>query len=336
MSILKMEGFDFYIDGADIFSNGWSTNDNESNFTIDTTGGRFGGPGLNVSSSFEQDFSISFSESSTVRVAFWFKSITVGSDTFIKFQDDFFSLSINSSKNIVANFAEAPSIITEAKISGGVWNWIELEVVYGDPGSIKLYLNGAKILDRNDFQTSADFGDNGWFGVTLRARGNSDTTYDDIIIWDDDGVGLSTFPLGPQRIVFRQPNADGATTNFTPLNSGANYEEVDESPNDGDTTYNSSGTVGDRDLFTLPALPTDVSAITAVQQVNAARKDGASTRTLSGVISSGATMDVGSAEGLVEGSYTFLTRILANNPNTSAAWAISEIEAVEFGYEVAG
>lgn len=119
----------------------------------------------------------------------------------------------------------------------------------------------------------------------------------------------------------------------TGSNPGAlNWMAVAESPADGDSSYNSSSTVGQIDLFGITSLPGTASNIVAVDNILYARKDDAGTRTIEGVIKSGGTSVTGPNLALST-SYQFVDQIQQTDPNTSAAWTPTGVNAATIGYE---
>jgi hypothetical protein len=93
--------------------------------------------------------------------------------------------------------------------------------------------------------------------------------------------------------------------------------------------YLSDATAGDQSRFTYPAIAG--STVNAVSVVPRARKDDAGTRTIRGATKSGATVaDSGTDLGLST-SYQYLIGLFETDPNTSAAWTVSGVNAAEFG-----
>jgi len=80
-----------------------------------------------------------------------------------------------------------------------------------------------------------------------------------------------------------------SSVQFTP-SSGANYQCVDDTAQDGDSTYNSDSTAGHKDLFTIgPALPTSGIDVKCMTLVVFARKDDAGALSLDMVLNQDAS-----------------------------------------------
>lgn len=114
---------------------------------------------------------------------------------------------------------------------------------------------------------------------------------------------------------------------------GANYANVADIP-DSTATYNSSATVGAKDLYTMADLPAGVTTIHGAQANNHAWKTDAGSKNLKNAIKSGATTAYGSSIAL-SASMTANSDVFETDPNTSTAWTVSGVNGVEVGAEVA-
>jgi hypothetical protein len=91
-------------------------------------------------------------------------------------------------------------------------------------------------------------------------------------------------------------------------------------------------TPGDIDLFGFPTLPAGAQNISALDNVLRARKDDAGTRSIATQIHSGATDSTGATIPLST-SYQYVDTIDETDPNTSAAWTVSNLNAATLGYK---
>jgi hypothetical protein len=103
---------------------------------------------------------------------------------------------------------------------------------------------------------------------------------------------------------------------------------------DGDTTTNSSSTVGHVDRFVCADMSSTPSSIKAVILTAFAKKSAAGYRSLALQMNSGATTSDGPSFGLSL-SYTRLERIIETDPNTAAAWAAAAVNAMKPAYKLA-
>jgi len=81
------------------------------------------------------------------------------------------------------------------------------------------------------------------------------TWVDDIVINDTRGTRNNSWP-GPGHVYGIKPNAVGSNSGLTPFPGTGehNYEDVDETPNDGYTTYVASNLSGTRDTYNFEPL----------------------------------------------------------------------------------
>lgn len=157
--------------------------------------------------------------------------------------------------------------------------------------------------------------------------------WDDLYICDGTGSTNNDF-LGDVRVQTLYPSSAGATSAFTSSSGGVNYTNVDETPANGDTDYNSSATVGATDTYGYTDIP--ASATVKGVQVNViARKDDAGTRTIAPVVRHSGTDYVGTAQSAGAGTYSDLLQLYEQNPGTSAAWVATDVNNAEFGAKIA-
>ena len=112
-----------------------------------------------------------------------------------------------------------------------------------------------------------------------------------------------------------------------------NYAAVSEDGLDGDTSFNSSATVGATDLFATNAGLPAGATVYAVRLSGAYRKDDAGTRQIANLVKTGTVQSSGTTQN-VGTSYQYLSDILAVNPATGASWLTTDVNALEIGYQV--
>ncbi len=116
---------------------------------------------------------------------------------------------------------------------------------------------------------------------------------------------------------------------FTPT---PNHGAVQETSGDGATTYNMTGGVGLKDLFTTDGnLATD-SSVYAVQVTGMYAKDDANPRTVANLIKSGSTEAVGATYNLGS-TFSYKSTVWATNPDTGSPWTVAEANAAQIGYK---
>jgi hypothetical protein len=107
------------------------------------------------------------------------------------------------------------------------------------------------------------------------------------------------------------------------------YLAVNENFPDDDSSYISSGTVGDQSTFTYPAISGTVVGVVVQARI---RKDAGGARSIRAIAKSGATVvDSGTDIPLGTG-YSYSTTPLVNDPATGSPWAsAASVNAAEFG-----
>lgn len=223
----------------------------------------------------------------------------------------------------------------EGVIAAGTTYHVEVKFAINDStGSYEVKLDGVTVLSGSGVDTrngAPTTWDRFYVGYGGASSYSSQYGIDDLYLGYDDGDGFDL--LGDCRVDTLFPTGAGASADFTP-SAGANYECVDEASTDGDTTYVSSDTSTDLDLYAFGDLSHDPAAIHAVQIVSVTRKEDSGTavlQTKSRV--GGTTRDAGASFGPAT-SYAMTRVILDEDPDTAAAWTQSGINAAEFGLEV--
>jgi hypothetical protein len=209
--------------------------------------------------------------------------------------------------------------------SASVWHYIEIEVARSATvGTFNIYLDGVSVLTLTGQNTgSADVDSMD----TKQVSDFTDYWYDDMYFTD------SATRLGESRIDTLRPSADTAQKDWTPNSGANNYSRVGDTTYDGDTSYVSAATVGNKDLYDLGNMPFSPLTIHAVQVVAAAKKDDATTRTYRTNVKSSSTTANGATKALAT-SYQIFSDVFETDPATSAAWTESGVNAMQVGPEV--
>jgi hypothetical protein len=130
-----------------------------------------------------------------------------------------------------------------------------------------------------------------------------------------------------------RPSADTAQKDWTPSTGTTNFNMVNETIENQDTNYVAAGTVGNKDLYDVTDLSFSPSVVRAVQTLLFARKDDATTRSIRNNLKSGATTANGTTRAM-GATYAMFTDLYATDPNTSAAWTGTAVNAAQLGIEV--
>jgi len=147
--------------------------------------------------------------------------------------------------------------------------------------------------------------------------------------YDNIVIDNASFP-GQTCIQGIKPTAAGNSTQWNP-SSGSNWDCVDEIPaNDND--YVSTNSNGALDLYIFSDLTGSIEEVKCVQLQARTIKNGAPTpQNLQLAVRSGGTNYFSSSMAVPYVNPKSLFNIWQLNPNTSAAWTVSEVNAAEFG-----
>lgn len=218
------------------------------------------------------------------------------------------------------------NIVTSASslIAANAWNYCEIELVRSATvGTVNVYLNGTLIATATGANTGATT-----IGV-ISFRGNLVTHVDDIYC---DNAS-ATAHKGDCKVETLMPTADTAQKDWSRSTGATNFSLVDEKPENVDTDYVFASVVGNKDLYDCADLGSTPLTIHAVQVEGIIRKDDATVRTGRINSKSGATTNNGTTRTLST-SYLIDRKILLVDPNTSAAWTTSAVNALQIGPEV--
>lgn len=341
MTMLVIEGWDG-IATSQIEARGW-TLPLGTNISIGSSYARVSGNGAYI---FSQSTGITkaFAASATIAVGVAVKLVS-GYGTLIGLYNSatrhvYLTYNGPSQKLEIKN--NAGTILAETTAGDTVldtWYYIEFKVyVHDTAGTVDLWVNGTHVIDssvigvkdtRNGTPTTIDVVR---FGVGGATDGQDGWYLDDIYILNNSG-SVNNDVLGPVIVQTLTPvTPDTATADWTPVNAGDNYAEVDDASHDSDSTYVSSGTAGHKDYYNFSNLTANTEDVYAVQITGVAKKTDAGLRSLKLNVTSNGTEDAGAANAL-DTSYGYYTEIVELDPDTSSAWTPSSVNAATFGIE---
>lgn len=339
MTILLMEGFDLY-PGTDApmgLAANWQISISYASITMAT--GRFGGRCLKTVWAGATDFSLIYRALSAPTASFSFgMAVQMSAFTaspFVWLLDPTgayqFCLRTDNLGNLIACRASARNAQTDLGRTGApvlhanTWHYIEVEGVIGDSGAVRVYVDGAKVLDLAGVDTQQQA--NAQIGIIQLGYVNSSATY----LFDDLYVIDSAARLGERKITVLTPTADVAKA-FTPSTGTDNYACLDE-PVPDTTDYVTASAPGATDTYELSDLASPPATIDAIQLIALARKTDAATRALALQAVSGGTVDDG-PNLYLSASFTPVSRILPLDPATGAAWTGAAVNALRAGPKV--
>lgn len=214
---------------------------------------------------------------------------------------------------------------------GNTWYYIEVKVyIHDSSGTVTVRLNEAEVLSLTGQDTCN--GSNAQVGAVALCSNGTTIYYDDFYMLDTSGTKNNNF-LGDVRVDAVRPDGAGTHTDFTP-SAGSNYQNVDETYPDDDTTYNDGANVNDQDSYGLPALPSPAATtIFGVKDQITVRKTDAGAMECKLLTVQGGSDYLGDAINLSD-TFTTHARIMEDNPDDSADWEDADISGGEIGVEI--
>jgi len=151
---------------------------------------------------------------------------------------------------------------------------------------------------------------------------------DDVYMGDTSG-GFDF--LGVCFVATVRPTSDDAVQ-FTRSGGSANFEMVDETFPDEDTTVNESETSGQQDTFGFGALGIPADSVVHAINVSAFATKPEPGPVEVNLVTKTASTDVGAAKRLING-YGRLVEMHLTDPHDAGAWTPAGIDAANFGYK---
>jgi len=345
MALLWFDGFESYTNSADMLA--MSNILTASLYGVSASYGRRSSVGVYLHNA--EPLSINIPEQpSTIVVgfAFYINGTTPPSYSaagpLVAFMDQYaggvnhLKFFVKPDRNIeVRNGANAILATSSGILAEGLtWCYIEIKAVISDTvGQITINMNGTEVLSTTSDLDTLN-GSNAYVGVVqLRNVVNFATWYDDLYILDNTGDAPHNDFLGDIRVDVVRPDGAGTHTDFTP-SAGANYQNVDETYPDDNSTYNDGDTVGYQDSYNMGALPAPSgTTIYGFKSQITVRKTDAGARKCKLLTIAGTTEDLGSEISLSD-TFTTHTKVFEHNPDDSADWEDADINAVQVGVEV--
>lgn len=346
MALLFCDSFDHYTEGDIALK--WTTSSGE--LAISTSYGRNSTNGLRLRTDAASDAYVRkvFSSTFTTLIAgcsFNPSGSGTGARPVLAFDDqsvpgEQIGVGVNYDTNQLFVTRNGTILATGTTVlTAGVSYYIEFQATISATGAYELRINGTTELSDASVDTRGSGTSTvnavrlgGTLGVSVYGGGSFQNigNVDDLYICDDSGSTNNDF-LGDIRVCCLFPDGPGTTTGLTP-STGVNWQNVDETDIDDDTTYNSGG-VGDLDTYTMTDLPVTTGTIYGIQSVVTGRKDDSGSRTMAPVWHLSATDYVGTARALST-DYSMGLQVYETSPDTSVAWTISEVNGAEHGEKV--
>lgn len=221
-----------------------------------------------------------------------------------------------------------------------VWAYVEFKVtIHNTTGAYEVRVNGSNTGQVSGSGANTRGGTSNNYANSLllfsgsvrNVAASPEVLVDDLYLLDGTGSLNNDF-LGEMRVQTLYPTGTGNYAQFTP-STGANWQNVDDVPENGDTDYNGSSTVNQIDSFALGDLATGTAAPKVVQANLVARKDDVGPRSLAPHFRIGGADYAGAGQALNSTHLPFL-QVYDVSPATSVAWTASEVNGAEAGYKL--
>jgi len=236
---------------------------------------------------------------------------------------------VNSSGDILLYRGNTLVLNTGVRLSLSTNYYIELQFRLGSVGRFELRLNNQQVFV--DDSVNLDPGSAGWDRVRWQGIGNNHFI-DNIYVTDDQGGSNIGF-LGPIAVEYLVPNGDGDSNQWTPSEGTENYLMVDDAVLDADTTFVSSSTSGELDLYQITDIPAASTPIIGFQVVHTLRADSGPVN-VSSVVRSGGTDVTESIGEVSNGSYFCYLSHFSSSPNSGQFWTDAEINSIQVGIQI--
>ena len=216
------------------------------------------------------------------------------------------------------------------------WHYYELVATLSDTvGTIDLYIDssGTPALT---FSGDTKNGGTDTVFDTFRISGGSFQETDDIYLLTGGGSAPLNARIGEIRCYPLLPNGNGTTNQGlgSDGNSTDNYLLVDEPAKDLDVgDYVGITTDGQKDLYNFPSLTPTTGTILNVEVGGYVKKSDSGAKSIRYRVRTGGSEFTGADAALASAVFAPHHEQFFVNPNTGIPWTISEVNAMEAGFE---
>jgi len=216
----------------------------------------------------------------------------------------------------------------------GQWAHIQVKIfIHNTAGTVELRLNGSTTASWSATGLNTRNGSANFYANVVNVESNSAAGegMDDFYVFNDQGAQPNTFQ-GDVHAVRQLPTSDVAISwarNTGPNNCLA----VDDTQDDGDSTYVSTLTVNATDTYGMAPLSPTPNTIIAVCPRYEARMDDAGPHTMNAQLTSGGTT-VNLPTMNVASTYAYVSAAYPQDPNTGLAWTPSAVNACLLGIKL--
>lgn len=351
MAIDRIEGWDLYgpTDGLVI----GNIDEFGGTPTLEATGGFFNGQhvSMNSTSDYARIDIDNIFNSGNHFLGFQFKIDSLTQNIIVQWTDENDGNGLHSHLSILASgalqFKEdvvAGAVLGTTAgglIAAGTWYKIEVRIkpstssfsVANADGEFELRINGTVRLNLTNLSIGpADATSPRPVGLgKVELRGGSGVhRFDDIYIFNHAGT-LNTDFAGDFSVQTLRPASDTATIDWIPVNAGDHYVEVDDVDPDGDTSYVSSQSSSDADIYEMTNLTGDVGAILGYSPLVLARREIGATQNIGMKLIGASGTAIFSGQNLAE-TYEYRHNVRSGSVNNASVLpTVSEVNAIQAG-----
>ena len=227
-------------------------------------------------------------------------------------------------------FSGTELAVSDTPIVADTWYWLAFKgIISNTVGEATLYLNGNQVATYSgDTQNGGASYIQSVSAQTQLAVTNATLDIDDLVILNSTAPNNAILT---ERIVDTiMPSGAGNSTQWTP-STGSNYQCVDDTNEDDDTTYISSNTANHIDTYAFGDV--SLSSVDAIRVCWQQRHDDAGSHTVAPIVRPSSTDRVGTAISTGVG-YEVASQLYDVSPETSSAFTPSEINGCEFGLKL--
>lgn len=240
---------------------------------------------------------------------------------------------INSSRQVEVVRGSTVLATGATTLPASTWFYLEVQAtLHTSTGAYEVRINEVTEVSGTGANTAGS-GSNGADAVKFVAV--TDACIDDVYVNDDQG-GVNDDFLGDQVVEGILPASDGASSQWTPSTGTDHYAVVDDPANSLNTSdYLSSSTVGQKEYFSMASLAYIQGGVNAVTALVMAANDSVGSRTVKTKFRSSGGSEADGDTLTVSGTNNFeQLAVWDENPVTAGAWASTEVDGGQFGFEL--
>lgn len=242
------------------------------------------------------------------------------------------ALKIDASRHLQLLLGSGGSVIETGatELTLNTWHNIQIKfTIHDTTGNYNVLLNLVQEIEATNVDTrNAGNATVDRFRIKQTDGSTFQFRVDDFVIGTSDDDTNSTDLIGNVHVHTSSPNSAGNATQWTPTTT--NYQDVDDTTPDDDSSYVASESPGNDDLYGFNNLSVAGDILCVGLQI-VHRIDDTGIRTMKALCrSNGTTTEEGDTISPTT-TYGVAQVILQNDPDTTDPWTLSALNAAEFG-----